>query len=59
MSEFENGARHARDNILCLLIGFQEEIGHDKQDTPEYQSLQKAYNTIVDRYGDMYKPFKG
>lgn len=58
-SEFNKGAAHVRDNILCLLIGLQEEIGHNNEDKPEYQALQNAYNTIVEHYGDMFQDYKG
>lgn len=58
LSEYNKGAAHARDLVLCLIIGIQNEIIW-KPESPEYQAYQKLYEEIVDRYGDMYAPFKG
>lgn len=59
MSEFNNGAVHARDCILCSIVGLQNEMGHHNPDDPEYKAYQKVYDLIVDKYGDMFKKFKG
>lgn len=59
MSEFKNGAKHARDCILSSIIGLQNEIGHHNLNDPTYKAYQKVYNLIVKNYGDMFKEFKG
>ena len=59
MSDFNNGAMYARDIILSLLIGLQNDIGHHNPDDPEYKAYQKAYDLIVKNYGDMLQKFKG
>lgn len=58
MTEFGNGAKYARDAILCTIIGLQNDIGNNVQ-SERYQAYQKVYDTIVKNYGDMMKDFKG
>lgn len=57
MSEFSKGAAHGRDNIICLIMGVQNNIADIA--SPEYQELQKLLEEIVDRYGDLFTPYKG
>ena len=58
MSEFNNGAKHARDDILATIIGLQNEIGGD-ENYPVYAAYQKLYNLIVEKQGDMFTEFQG
>lgn len=57
MSEFNKGAAYARDCILANIIGMQNEI--PDKDSSGYTALQELMDCIIDRYGDMTKPFKG
>jgi hypothetical protein len=57
MSEYNRGAASCRDNIICNIIGMQNDLGNDA-DNPKYQVLQELMDLIIDRYGDMMKPYK-
>lgn len=57
MSEYNKGAASCRDNIICNIIGMQNDLGNDT-DNPKYQVLQELMDLIIDRYGDMMKPYK-
>lgn len=54
-SEYQNGARNARDNILAMLIGLQNGLDTDSE---KYQVLQEVYEEIVKTHGDMMKEYK-
>lgn len=57
-SEFSKGARFARDCIISMLIGFQNGMGHNNPNDPEYKAYQRVYETIVKNYGDEFEKFK-
>ena len=57
MNEFSKGAAHGRDNIICLIMGIQNNM--IDTESPEYQELQKLLEEIVARYGDLFAPYKG
>lgn len=57
MNEYNKGAASCRDNIICNIIGMQNDLGNDA-DNPKYQVLQELMDLIIDRYGDMMKPYK-
>lgn len=57
MDEFSKGAAHGRDNIICLIMGIQNNMVDMK--SPEYRELQKLLEEIIDRYGDLFAPYKG
>jgi hypothetical protein len=56
MSEFNKGAKYARDTILCLIIGLQNKSGNDVQ-SEQYKAYQEIYDAVVNNLGDMYKEF--
>lgn len=57
ISEYNKGAASCRDNIMCNIIGMQADLENDTTN-PKYQVLQELMNLIIDRYGDMMKPYK-
>lgn len=57
MDEYSKGAAHSRDNIICLIMGIQNNMVDTE--SPEYQELQKLLLEIIDRYGDLFTPYKG
>lgn len=57
MSEFNNGAKFARDAVLSMIIGMQNGIGNDVE-SEKYQAYQEIYDSIVKTQGDMMKEFK-
>ncbi len=57
MTEFGEGAKHARDDILSMIIGLQNGIMH-KMDSEEYKAYQTVYDRIVEIHGDMFKDYK-
>ena len=57
MSDYNNGAAHSRDLIICLILGIQNNM--NDTGTAEYQELQKLLIEIEDRYGKMFDPWKG
>lgn len=59
MSKFDEGAQYVRDCIIGMIIGMQNDIGNAEKDKASYEAYQKVYKEIVDRFGDMYTPFKG
>ena len=46
----------ARDNILCMIIGMQNELGQWKSD--KCKAWQEVYDMIVKQYGGMFEPYK-
>lgn len=56
--DFNAGSKYARDCIIAEIIGLQNEI-IDRKESEEYKAYQKVLELIIDRYGDMYKDFKG
>lgn len=57
MSEFNNGAKFARDAVLSMIIGMQNDIGNDAE-SEKYKAYQEIYDAIVETQGDMFKEFK-
>lgn len=57
MSEFNNGAKFARDAVLSMIIGMQNGIGNDVE-SDKYKAYQEIYDAIVETQGDMFKEFK-
>ena len=58
-TEYEAGERNARDNIIAMIVGMQNEIGHHNPENPRYATLQEVLLCIADRYGEMMTPYKG
>lgn len=58
MSDFNKGAAYARDDILATIIGLQNKTSPFRN-YPLYAAYQELYDLIVEKQGDMYKPFKG
>ena len=50
-------AKYARDLILATIIGMQNEIGY-YSNLKKHQAFQEVYDTIVERYGDMFEDWK-
>lgn len=57
-TSFEHGAVYVRDYVLAFLIGMQNSIGYIEPDNPELAAYQRVYNSIADRFGDMFTDFK-
>ena len=57
MSDYNNGAAHSRDLIICLIMGVQNNMADTN--SPEYQELQKLLIEMEDRYGKLFAPWKG
>ena len=57
MSEFNRGARFARDATLSMIIGMQNDIGNNVE-SEKYKAYQEIYDAIVEIQGDMFKEFK-
>lgn len=49
--------KHARDLILALIIGMQNEIGY-YANLKKYQALQEVYDKIIEKHGDMFEDWK-
>lgn len=54
---YKKGQALLRDNIIAMLIGFQNNIGND-EDSEEYQAYQKVLTNIELRFGEFMKPIK-
>lgn len=50
------GAASARNNIIAMIIGLQNDNGDPNSET--YRAYQKVLETIIARHGDMFKPYK-
>ena len=57
MSEFNNGAKFARDATLSMIIGMQNDIGNNVE-SDKYKAYQEVYDAIVETQGNMFKEFK-
>lgn len=57
MSEFNSGAKFARDAALSMIIGMQNSIGNEVE-SDKYKAYQEVYDAIVEVQGDMFKEFK-
>lgn len=57
-TSFECGAVYVRDYILAFLLGMQNAIGHTDPDNPKYEAYQQIYDSIADRFGDLFTDFK-
>lgn len=55
-TEFSNGAKYARDNIICTLLGLQNSY---KYESEGYNALNALLSVIEDKYGKLMKDFKG
>lgn len=56
-SEFNQGAAHARDNIIATIIGLQN--SETNMESERYKAWQELEELIIERYGDMMSPYKG
>lgn len=54
-SDWNKGAASARDRVLSIIIGLQNECHPD--DLVRYSALQSAYNNIIIQCGDMFQPY--
>lgn len=57
METWKNGARHARDLILCMIIGMSNDsscIPNSEKD----KAYDEVYNAIVNRCGDLFEDWK-
>lgn len=57
MNEYFKGSAHARDLIICLIMGIQNNMVDTN--SPEYRELNKLLIEIEDRYGSLFAPWKG
>ena len=55
-SEWNRGAKLARDLTLSTIIGMQNDIGN--QNDVQYQILQTLMENIIKNQGDLMEPFK-
>lgn len=53
----EDGTRRMRDDVICTMIGFQNECGLD-ENNPEYKAYQKVMDYIEKSYGELMQPVK-
>lgn len=56
-TEYNAGSEYARNCILSLIIGMQNNIGNTE--ATKYQAYQDIYDAIVMYHGDMFENFKG
>lgn len=56
MSDFNNGAKFMRDNIIATIIGMQNDIGNDKN-SEKYIAYQEVLTTIINHHGDIFTQF--
>lgn len=50
-------AKHARDLILAMIIGMQNNIGY-YTNLKKYQAFQEVYDRIVEKHGDVNEDWK-
>lgn len=58
MDNWKDGCKHARDLILCVIVGMSNDStcmpGSEKD-----KAYMEVYQEIVDRYGDLFADWKG
>jgi hypothetical protein len=57
MSEWQQGAKYMRDNIICTLIGLQND-NIVNMDGDVYRTLQKVLEIIENNHGEYAQPVK-
>ena len=54
MTDFNKGAMTMRDQLICRIIGMQNDIGDINSET--YKILQELLILIENDYGTLFKP---
>lgn len=51
MDDFRRGERSMRDNIIAMIIGFQN--GNNNTESTEYKAYQRVLEAIEERHGEL------